>query len=68
MNCAATGRSKAKKSKHSTAVEPLQEGEEVTDKTGKKWELTKLLSQSTAELLYEGESCEEVVKVKSLYS
>ncbi|XP_069549649.1 serine/threonine-protein kinase VRK3 [Brachyistius frenatus] len=47
------GKSKAKKAKHALAVEPLQEGEEVTDTTGKKWKLMKLLSQSTTELLYE---------------
>ncbi|XP_041839758.1 inactive serine/threonine-protein kinase VRK3 isoform X2 [Melanotaenia boesemani] len=47
------GRNKAKKTKHGPAVEPLQEGEEVADTTGKKWKLTKLLSQSTTELLYE---------------
>lgn len=39
-----------------SAVEPLQEGEEVTDTTGKKWKLVKLLSQSTKELIYEGET------------
>nr|XP_040017182.1 inactive serine/threonine-protein kinase VRK3 [Gasterosteus aculeatus aculeatus] len=47
------GKSKAKKTKHAPAVEPLQEGEEVTDTTGKKWKLVKLLSQSVTELLYE---------------
>ncbi|XP_037552014.1 inactive serine/threonine-protein kinase VRK3 [Nematolebias whitei] len=47
------GRSKAKKAKHAVTVEPLQEGEEVTDTTGKKWKLMKLLSRSMAELLYE---------------
>uniref|UniRef100_A0AAQ4QY32 VRK serine/threonine kinase 3 n=1 Tax=Gasterosteus aculeatus aculeatus TaxID=481459 RepID=A0AAQ4QY32_GASAC len=31
-------------------------GEEVTDTTGKKWKLVKLLSQSVTELLYEGET------------
>lgn len=49
----ATGKSKAKKAKHASAVEPLQEGEEVTDTTGKKWKLVKLLSQSMTELTYE---------------
>ncbi|TKS70125.1 Ras-related protein [Collichthys lucidus] len=48
-----TGKSKAKKAKYVPAVEPLQEGEEVTDTTGKKWKLVKLLSQSTTELIYE---------------
>ncbi|XP_056230044.1 inactive serine/threonine-protein kinase VRK3 [Seriola aureovittata] len=48
-----TGKSKAKKAKHVSAVEPLQEGEEVTDTTGKKWKLMKLLSQSTTEVIYE---------------
>uniref|UniRef100_A0A3Q1H1T9 VRK serine/threonine kinase 3 n=1 Tax=Acanthochromis polyacanthus TaxID=80966 RepID=A0A3Q1H1T9_9TELE len=47
------GRGKAKKAKHAPAVEPLQEGEEVTDTTGKKWILMKLQSQSTTELIYE---------------
>ncbi|KAJ4947254.1 hypothetical protein JOQ06_009292 [Pogonophryne albipinna] len=47
------GKSKSKKAKHASAVEPLQEGEEVTDTVGKKWKLVKLLSQSTTELLYE---------------
>ncbi|KAF3832604.1 hypothetical protein F7725_026269 [Dissostichus mawsoni] len=47
------GKSKSKKAKHASAVEPLQEGEEVTDTAGKKWKLVKLLSQSTTELLYE---------------
>ncbi|KAM9366610.1 serine/threonine-protein kinase VRK3 isoform 1-T2 [Symphorus nematophorus] len=49
----AAGKSKAKKAKQAPAVEPLQEGEEVTDTTGKKWTLVKLLSQSTTELIYE---------------
>lgn len=47
------GRSKAKKAKHMPAVEPLQEEEEVTDTTGKKWKLMKLLSQNMTELIYE---------------
>lgn len=47
------GKSKAKKAKNASAVEPLQEGEEVTDTTGKKWKLVKLLSQNTTELIYE---------------
>ncbi|XP_028299004.1 serine/threonine-protein kinase VRK3 [Gouania willdenowi] len=47
------GKSKAKKAKHSLALQPLPDGEEVTDTTGRKWTLIKLLSQSTAELIYE---------------
>lgn len=39
-----------------STVEPLEEGEELTDTTGKKWTLGKLLSQSTTELIYEGEA------------
>lgn len=39
-----------------SVVEPLQEGEEVTDTMGRKWKLVKLLSQSTTELIYEGET------------
>ncbi|XP_056268817.1 inactive serine/threonine-protein kinase VRK3 isoform X1 [Pseudoliparis swirei] len=49
----ATAKNKAKKAKHASAVEPLQEGEKVTDTTGKTWRLVKLLSQSTTELIYE---------------
>uniref|UniRef100_A0A3Q0R0M9 VRK serine/threonine kinase 3 n=1 Tax=Amphilophus citrinellus TaxID=61819 RepID=A0A3Q0R0M9_AMPCI len=48
-----SGKNKAKKAKHATSLEPLPEGEEVTDTTGKKWKLIKQLSQSTTELLYE---------------
>lgn len=48
-----TGKSKAKKAKRTPTLEPLQEGEEVTDTTGKKWKLIKLLSQSCTELIYE---------------
>uniref|UniRef100_A0A8C6LEY7 VRK serine/threonine kinase 3 n=1 Tax=Nothobranchius furzeri TaxID=105023 RepID=A0A8C6LEY7_NOTFU len=48
-----TGRGKAKKAKHAPTVEPLQEGEEVTDTMGNKWKLIKLSTQSTTELLYE---------------
>ncbi|KAL7406632.1 hypothetical protein ABVT39_023684 [Epinephelus coioides] len=49
----ALGKGRAKKAKLVPAVEPLQEGEEVTDMTGKKWKLGTLLSQSTSELIYE---------------
>ncbi|XP_041639867.1 inactive serine/threonine-protein kinase VRK3 isoform X2 [Cheilinus undulatus] len=48
-----TGKNKAKKAKHAANVEPLQEGEEVTDTTGKKWKLGKLLTQSMTEIFYE---------------
>ncbi|CAB1451936.1 unnamed protein product [Pleuronectes platessa] len=48
-----TGKSKAKKAKHASAVEPLQEGEEVTDTSGKKWKLMKLLSQTPTEIFYD---------------
>lgn len=54
--CTATGKSKSKKAKLAPAVEPLQEDEEVTDTTGKKWKLVKLLSQSTTELIYKGKT------------
>ncbi|XP_026233909.1 inactive serine/threonine-protein kinase VRK3 isoform X2 [Anabas testudineus] len=47
------GKNKAKKAKHSSAVEPIEEGEDMTDTTGKKWKLMKLLSQSTTEVIYE---------------
>ncbi|XP_077374699.1 serine/threonine-protein kinase VRK3 isoform X2 [Festucalex cinctus] len=44
------GQSKAKKV---VAVERLEDGEELTDTTGRKWTLVKLLSQSVTELVYE---------------
>uniref|UniRef100_A0A8C8FLB2 Protein kinase domain-containing protein n=1 Tax=Oncorhynchus tshawytscha TaxID=74940 RepID=A0A8C8FLB2_ONCTS len=43
---------KAKKAKRVCAVEPLREGEELCDTTGRKWRLLKLLSQSDAEMFY----------------
>uniref|UniRef100_A0A3P9KEX1 VRK serine/threonine kinase 3 n=2 Tax=Oryzias latipes TaxID=8090 RepID=A0A3P9KEX1_ORYLA len=46
-------KARSKRAKHAVAVELLQECEEVTDMTGKKWKLQKLLSQSPTELLYE---------------
>ncbi|CAI5645607.1 unnamed protein product [Oreochromis niloticus] len=49
----AAGKNKGKKAKHASSVEPLPEGEEVTDTTGKKWKLITQLSQSVTELLYE---------------
>lgn len=38
-----------------SSVERLQEGEVVTDTTGKKWKLATVLSETTTELVYEGE-------------
>lgn len=37
-----------------SAVEPVQEGLELCDQSGKKWRLGKLLSQMDVELTYEG--------------
>ncbi|XP_058485508.1 inactive serine/threonine-protein kinase VRK3 isoform X1 [Solea solea] len=48
----ASGKSKAKKAKNAT-VEPLQEGEEVTDTTGRKWTLTRLSNQTVTDVIYE---------------
>ncbi|MEQ2228917.1 hypothetical protein ILYODFUR_013578 [Ilyodon furcidens] len=48
-----TGGGKAKKAKHASSLELLQEGEELTDNTGKKWKLVKLIGQSMTELLYQ---------------
>lgn len=48
-------KSKAKRAKLVSSVERLQEGEVVTDTTGKKWQLTTVLSQTPTELVYEGE-------------
>lgn len=51
-----------------SAVEPLQDGEEVTDMTGKKWKLVKLLSQTTTALIYKGEtSLVALQKVKDAF-
>ncbi|CAL9701829.1 unnamed protein product [Knipowitschia caucasica] len=47
------GKGKGKKTKCIPALEPLQEGTEVTDTNGKKWKLVKLLSNATTELIYE---------------
>ncbi|XP_053491216.1 inactive serine/threonine-protein kinase VRK3 [Ictalurus furcatus] len=44
---------KAKRMKRVSAVEPVQEGLELCDQSGKKWRLGKLLSQMDAELTYE---------------
>lgn len=38
-----------------SSVEPLQEGEVVTDTIGKKWKLATVLSQTPTELIYGGE-------------
>ena len=51
----ATGKNKAKKAKYVSTVAPLQDGEMLTDTTGKKWTPVRLLSQSPTELTYEGE-------------
>lgn len=36
-------------------MERLDEGEVVTDTTGKKWKLAMVLTQTSTELMYEGE-------------
>lgn len=46
-------KSKAKRAKLVSSVERLQEGEVVTDTTGKKWQLATVLSQTPTELVYE---------------
>uniref|UniRef100_A0A8C7LQZ5 VRK serine/threonine kinase 3 n=1 Tax=Oncorhynchus kisutch TaxID=8019 RepID=A0A8C7LQZ5_ONCKI len=56
-SCVSVVKGKAKKAKRVCAVEPLQEGEELCDTTGRKWRLLKLLSQSDAEMFYGGECC-----------
>ncbi|XP_062327595.1 inactive serine/threonine-protein kinase VRK3 isoform X3 [Osmerus eperlanus] len=43
---------KTKKAKRTCVVEPLQEGEELSDTTGRKWRLAKLLGQNEPELIY----------------
>ncbi|XP_061101866.1 inactive serine/threonine-protein kinase VRK3 isoform X1 [Conger conger] len=43
---------KGKRTKHASVLEPLGEGEQVTDTAGRKWELIKLLSQSDTEIIY----------------
>ncbi|KAJ8281156.1 hypothetical protein GJAV_G00064180 [Gymnothorax javanicus] len=48
----AAAKSRSKRMKHTPAVEPLAEGEQVTDTTGRKWKLLKLLSQSDTEIIY----------------
>lgn len=47
------GKGKSKKTKVTPALEPLQEGTEVTDTAGKVWKLLRLLSHCTTEIIYE---------------
>ncbi|XP_043994130.1 inactive serine/threonine-protein kinase VRK3 isoform X3 [Gambusia affinis] len=47
------GWSKSKKAKHASSPEPLPEGEQLTDQSGKTWKLIKLIDQNMTELLYE---------------
>uniref|UniRef100_H3CV98 VRK serine/threonine kinase 3 n=1 Tax=Tetraodon nigroviridis TaxID=99883 RepID=H3CV98_TETNG len=42
-----------KRAKSTSAVAPLQDGQMLTDTTGKKWSPAQLLRQSTTELIYE---------------
>uniref|UniRef100_A0A3B5M591 VRK serine/threonine kinase 3 n=1 Tax=Xiphophorus couchianus TaxID=32473 RepID=A0A3B5M591_9TELE len=44
---------KSKKAKHASSPEPLPEGEQLTDQSGKTWKLIKLIDQNMTELLYE---------------
>ncbi|TTL88693.1 hypothetical protein Baya_15801 [Bagarius yarrelli] len=46
---------KAKRTKRASAVEPVQEGLELCDQSGKKWRLGNLLSQTEVELTYAGD-------------
>ncbi|KAG7468653.1 hypothetical protein MATL_G00145380 [Megalops atlanticus] len=48
----AQAKGKAKRARPSCAPEPLQEGDQLTDAAGRKWQPVKLLSQSEAELVY----------------
>ncbi|XP_029935488.1 serine/threonine-protein kinase VRK3 isoform X2 [Myripristis murdjan] len=52
-----TAKGKAKKAKRAPAVELLEEGECLTDTTGRQWKLVKLLSQNITELIYEVSPC-----------
>uniref|UniRef100_H3C1N6 VRK serine/threonine kinase 3 n=1 Tax=Tetraodon nigroviridis TaxID=99883 RepID=H3C1N6_TETNG len=47
------GKNKGKRAKSTSAVAPLQDGQMLTDTTGKKWSPAQLLRQSTTELIYE---------------
>ena len=53
--CVITVKGKTKKAKRTCVVEPLQEGEELIDTTGRKWRLAKLLGQNEPELIYAGQ-------------
>ncbi|CAL8243242.1 unnamed protein product [Lota lota] len=48
-------RGKSRKARRVSAVKPLEEGAELIDTAGRKWRLGKLLSQTTTDLVYEGE-------------
>lgn len=54
MFCVSFFKAKAKRTKRVCAVEPVEEGLEFCDQSGKKWRLRKLLSQTDVELTYEG--------------
>lgn len=54
-SASAGSKGKAKRAKIASSVEPLQEGEVLTDTTGKKWKLGMIVSQTPTELIYEGE-------------
>nr|XP_057945213.1 inactive serine/threonine-protein kinase VRK3 isoform X2 [Doryrhamphus excisus] len=45
--------SKAKKPKHTVALQTLENGTEMTDKSGRKWTVMQLLSQSVTEFVYQ---------------
>ncbi|XP_036442294.1 inactive serine/threonine-protein kinase VRK3 [Colossoma macropomum] len=47
-----SAKSKAKRAKRLCVVEPVQEGVEFCDQSGKKWKLVKLLFQTEVELTY----------------
>uniref|UniRef100_A0A4W4GBM9 Protein kinase domain-containing protein n=1 Tax=Electrophorus electricus TaxID=8005 RepID=A0A4W4GBM9_ELEEL len=48
-----SAKGRGKRAKRVCAVEPVQEGTEVCDQSGKKWRLVKLLYQTEVELTYE---------------
>ncbi|XP_060796747.1 inactive serine/threonine-protein kinase VRK3 [Neoarius graeffei] len=52
-SCQTPPSGKAKRAKRVCAVEPVEEGLEFCDQSGKKWRLGKLLSQTDVELTYE---------------
>ena len=64
--CVITVKGETKKAKRTCVVEPLQEGEELSETTSMKWRLAKLLGQNEPELIYAGQRSNSTGFIKVL--